>query len=185
MENVARHGTGALNVGACRVGGRHPANVITSHAEDCAPGCPLGAAGLDDDALAGAGRLFPCRRPIAPSAAGCEHLSTVGAHLRFEKPRRRPGSHSVHNPHPTIKPIALMRWLIRLTCPADGLVLDPFCGSGSTGAAAVLERRRFLGVEIEPAYVQIAAARIDHWQHRRDQGDDRLPLARRAGRRRR
>ncbi|MES1193578.1 MAG: DNA methyltransferase, partial [Solirubrobacterales bacterium] len=39
--------------------------------------------------------------------------------------------------HPTVKPIDLMRWLIRLTAPANGLVLDPFCGSGTTGAGAV------------------------------------------------
>jgi len=45
-----------------------------------------------------------------------------------------------------------MRWIVRLIAPAGGLVLDPFCGSGSTGCAAVLENRRFLGIEREAEY---------------------------------
>ncbi len=44
-----------------------------------------------------------------------------------------------------------MRWLVRLLAPEDGLVLDPFCGSGTTGCAAVLVDRRFTGIEREPA----------------------------------
>jgi site-specific DNA-methyltransferase (adenine-specific) len=55
-----------------------------------------------------------------------------------------------------------MRWLVRLLCPPGGVVLDPTTGSGTTGAAAVLEGRRFVGIELEPAYVEIAAARIAH-----------------------
>ena len=54
-----------------------------------------------------------------------------------------------------------MRWLCRLTAtPTGGLVLDPFMGSGSTGVAAVLEGRAFVGIEIDPAYVEIAVRRI-------------------------
>ena len=55
-----------------------------------------------------------------------------------------------------------MRWLVRLVTPADGLLLDPFSGSGSTGCAAVLEGRRFLGIELDPGYAEIARARIAH-----------------------
>jgi site-specific DNA-methyltransferase (adenine-specific) len=55
-----------------------------------------------------------------------------------------------------------MRWLVRLLTPKGGLVLDPFAGSGSTGAAAVLEGARFHGIEREAAYVPIARARIKH-----------------------
>ena len=55
-----------------------------------------------------------------------------------------------------MKPLELMRWLVRLLCPPGGLVLDPFTGSGSTGAAAAIEGRRFLGIELEPAYLEIA-----------------------------
>ena len=56
-----------------------------------------------------------------------------------------------------------MRWLVRLTAPPGGLVLDPFCGSGTTGIAATLEHRRFLGLELDPDHVRVAHARIAHW----------------------
>jgi hypothetical protein len=65
--------------------------------------------------------------------------------------------------HATVKPLALMRWLCRLVTPPGGVILDPFTGSGSTGCAAVLEGFRFVGVEQEAEYVQIAERRIAHW----------------------
>lgn len=66
------------------------------------------------------------------------------------------------NTHPTVKSIALMRWLCRLVTPPGGLVLDPFAGSGSTGVAAIREGFHFIGFEKEPEYVEIAEARIAH-----------------------
>jgi DNA modification methylase len=72
------------------------------------------------------------------------------------KPLQRAG-------HPTVKPLALMRWLCRLVTPPGGTILDPFCGSGSTGCAAALEGFRFLGIEREAEYVAIAERRIAHW----------------------
>jgi hypothetical protein len=62
--------------------------------------------------------------------------------------------------HPTVKPTDLMRYLCRLVTPPGGLILDPFCGSGSTGRGAVLEGFSFLGIEVEAEYVEIARARI-------------------------
>lgn len=67
------------------------------------------------------------------------------------------------NHHPTVKPIELMRWLIRLITPPEGIVLDPFMGSGSTGCAAALENFGFIGIEREPEYMSVAEARIAHW----------------------
>jgi site-specific DNA-methyltransferase (adenine-specific) len=67
------------------------------------------------------------------------------------------------NHHPTVKPIALMRWLCRLVTPPNGVVLDPFTGSGTTGCAAVLEGLRFIGIEREAEYVEIARKRVAHW----------------------
>jgi site-specific DNA-methyltransferase (adenine-specific) len=64
------------------------------------------------------------------------------------------------NIHPTVKPEALMRWLVRLITPPGGLVLDPFTGSGSTGKAAVLEGLDFIGCEMTAEYLPIARARI-------------------------
>lgn len=71
--------------------------------------------------------------------------------------------------HPAAYPHALAAWIIRLGCPAGGQVLDPFCGSGSTGVAAVQEGRRFIGCEREAEYVEIARRRIAH--HAPVQGD--------------
>jgi DNA modification methylase len=66
------------------------------------------------------------------------------------------------NHHPTVKPIALMRWLVRLVTPPGGLVFDPFTGSGSTGCAAAREGFDFLGCDLDPEYVEIARRRIAH-----------------------
>lgn len=66
------------------------------------------------------------------------------------------------NTHPTVKPLALMRWLCRLVTPPGGVVLDPFTGSGSTGVAARLEGLGFVGIELQPEYAEIATARIEH-----------------------
>jgi DNA modification methylase len=62
--------------------------------------------------------------------------------------------------HPTSKPTELMRWLIKLVTPPGGLVLDPFCGGGSTGVAAVAEGFRFIGIEQDADYVEISKRRI-------------------------
>lgn len=62
-----------------------------------------------------------------------------------------------------VKPLALMRWLVRLVTPPGGLVLDPFAGSGTTLIAAHQEGFRALGIEREAEYVKIARARIAHW----------------------
>ncbi len=67
------------------------------------------------------------------------------------------------NPHPTTKPIDLMRWLCRLVTPPGGTVLDPFTGSGTTGCAAVVEGFSFVGFEIDETDAEVARARISHW----------------------
>jgi site-specific DNA-methyltransferase (adenine-specific) len=64
------------------------------------------------------------------------------------------------NIHPTVKSVALMRWLVTLVTPVGGVVLDPFCGSGSTGVAALADGFRFAGVEREKEYYDIARGRI-------------------------
>lgn len=66
------------------------------------------------------------------------------------------------NTHPTVKPTELMRYLVRLVTPPNGIVLDPFMGSGSTGKAAMLEGFKFAGIDMTPEYVEIAHARIKH-----------------------
>jgi site-specific DNA-methyltransferase (adenine-specific) len=68
----------------------------------------------------------------------------------------------LRNPHPTIKPTELMKYLCRLVTQPGGIVLDPFMGSGSTGKAAILEGFHFIGCELDEEYLAIAEARIKH-----------------------
>jgi DNA modification methylase len=70
---------------------------------------------------------------------------------------------NVGNNHPTVKPVALMRYLIQLVTPANSRVLDPFMGSGSTGMAARELGHTFVGIDLDPAYVSIAERRILGW----------------------
>ena len=65
------------------------------------------------------------------------------------------------NLHPTVKPTELMRYLCRLITPKDGIILDPFMGSGSTGKAALLEGFNFTGIEMQEEYYDIANKRIN------------------------
>jgi site-specific DNA-methyltransferase (adenine-specific) len=68
------------------------------------------------------------------------------------------------NFHPTVKPIKLMQYLVRLITPPNGKVLDPFCGSGTTGIACKLEGFEFVGLEQDAEYCKIAQARIDNYE---------------------
>lgn len=68
----------------------------------------------------------------------------------------------VRNPHPTVKSIALMQWLCRLVTPRGGTVLDLFAGSGTTGLGALAEGLRFVGVETDPVFADVAAGRLAH-----------------------
>lgn len=76
--------------------------------------------------------------------------------------------HGGGNNHPTVKPVALMEYLIKLITPPGGTVLDPFNGSGSTGMAAVGLGYNYIGCELDPAYVAIAEKRIAAWLQQSD-----------------
>lgn len=67
------------------------------------------------------------------------------------------------NFHPTVKPIKLMQYLVKMITPPNGIVLDPFCGSGTTGVACKLDGFQFVGLEQDPEYCKIAQARIENY----------------------
>ncbi len=79
------------------------------------------------------------------------------------------------NFHSTVKPALLMEYLIALACPEGGLVLDPFCGSGSTGVAAARLNRPFIGIDLSEEYCEIARARIAHAEAEREDAPDAQP----------
>jgi len=124
--------------------------------------------GYDDSG--GASRFFPCFRYEAKPSRAERNAGLEGMEKRTPRDLGT-GDNSVgegrgslslprENHHPTVKPIALMAWLCRLVTPKGGLVLDPFLGSGTTGIAALREGFRFLGIEREADYMEIAQRRI-------------------------
>jgi hypothetical protein len=158
-KNVYEGGYAGDRVGSSPLG-RWPANLIHDGSEE------------PTNLLGDAARFFYCPKASkADRDEGCEGLEfrTAG-----EMVDREEGSAGIQNPragagrtgggrnaHPTVKPVALMRYLCRLVTPPGGVVLDPFTGSGSTGKAAILERFNFIGIEREAEYVEIAKARIE------------------------
>jgi site-specific DNA-methyltransferase (adenine-specific) len=124
------------------------------------------------DGLGSAARFFYCAKVSRKERnVGCEDIvprplfnnptGAMGANM---------GSKSTpsNNNHPTVKPVELMKYLIRLVTPPGGLVLDPFNGSGSTGMAAVELGYDYLGIDLDQNYVDISLARIAAWaeQHK-------------------
>ena len=98
-----------------------------------------------------AARFFYCAKASKKDRnEGCEDVVT-----------NEGGEERKGNVHSTVKPTALMQYLVRLVTPVGGTVLDPFMGSGSTGKACVLEGFDFIGIELDPEYCKIAEARID------------------------
>ena len=92
-----------------------------------------------------------------------------------ENPRNRTNTKK-QNHHPTVKPTDLMRYLVRLVTPKNGIVLDCFMGSGSTGKACALEGFEFVGIELDTEYCKIAKARIDKALEDKKQADAQTKL---------
>jgi site-specific DNA-methyltransferase (adenine-specific) len=143
-----------------RTTGRWPGNLIIDE----------GAAGLLD--RKGIDRFYFCPKPSREEKeAGCETLPRrSGAEVTGRKEgskglaNGRAGTTAARrrNHHPTCKPIALMRYLVRLLTPIGGTVLDAFAGSGSTGCACMYEGLSFVGITDELEHVRIAEARLVH-----------------------
>ncbi len=153
--------------------GRWPANVIVDDEV---------SDGIVEQAGEKARRFFYCAKVSKQERdVGCESLplrsggeatdrqdNTQG----LESPRAGAGrGGGVRNRHPTVKPVRLLRYLIRLGCPPGGVILDPFVGSGSTGVAAFLEGDQFLGIELEEESAQVAKLRISAAESLREDTD--------------
>jgi site-specific DNA-methyltransferase (adenine-specific) len=83
--------------------------------------------------------------------------------VQFQNQQAFSGNTEKGNNHPTVKPVALMEYLIKLITPPGGTVLDPFNGSGSTGMAATGLGYTYIGCELDPNYVEISKKRIEAW----------------------
>jgi DNA modification methylase len=115
----------------------------------------------------GASRFFyTAKASRSEREAGLDGVEQIKAGAMTGKEYRedRPTNHPMRaNHHPTVKPVALMRYMIRLVAPRGAVVLDPFMGSGSTGCAAMVEGMQFVGIDITPEYVDIARRRLAWW----------------------
>lgn len=217
VANVLEHGTGALNINACRIEvrdnayarnaagdrghednrsremdfrqtaghandlGRWPTNVAFAHdercAQACAPGCPVSELDAQSGVLTSGAN--PTRRaaPKFGHAYGefegdrdcaAARGSDSGSASRFfpafryqakapqgERPKLADGTQ-----WPTVKPLDLMRWLVRLVTPPGGMILDPFCGTGPTGEAAIVEGFRCILIEQDPVAAELVKVRL-------------------------
>lgn len=187
-SQVLKTGTGAINIDACRFGYGDPCWIgkaewtgdpkgdpslskYTSHV-DFLSGSPTHKRGSMHDLGRWPANLYQCPKPSRSERE--EGLTDLESKAGFEAVNRKEGSAGVDNPragagrtasevknfHPTVKPVNLMRWLIRLVTPVNGLVLEPFLGSGTTGVASSLEGFRSIGIEREPDYADICLQRI-------------------------
>lgn len=224
-ENLARYGTGALHVDACRVPippgdrpsdagpegrylagaqrqghidgmqqgrvytphseGRWPSNVVLSHTEQCPTdgpcvlGCPVAEldaqSGIQRDGVAvrhrgsnfdpsgpwGSLGVKPVGTPDMTygGSGGASRYYPVFRYIAKPSPNERKLGLARRNPHHTVKPLALMRWLVRLVTPPQGVVLDAFAGSGTTLMGAELEDLRWIGVELDADNAEVARRR--------------------------
>jgi site-specific DNA-methyltransferase (adenine-specific) len=144
--------------------GRFPANFIHDGSDEVLELFPEAK-----DEGGSAARFFYCAKASrAEREAGLDDFDPKRESDRIaddlpvgDNPRNRTNT-GRRNHHPTVKPIALMRYLVRLVTPPNGVVLDPFTGSGTTGIAAQLEGFKFVGIEQSAEYADIAQARINH-----------------------
>ena len=141
----------------------------TIPAYECVEGCPV----ADMDAQSGQSTAGAAgSKGSSGFAAGYDgkydvpYGDTGGASRFFYVAKagtaeRNEGLDGEKNTHPTVKPVALMRYLCKLVTPPGGTVLDPFAGSGTCGVAAIREGFRYAGIEMTPEYVEIAIARLE------------------------
>lgn len=184
IDNVLTHSVGALNINATRIGN----DVMPIGAHD-QTGClfnPNKSSKMSEETVIG---RFPSN--VIGEVEGyqkffyCPKVSRKERHIGFdltqiptdpsgmytqdergkcgERYEARVEEPRTGNNHPTVKPVELMKYLIRLVTPPNSTVLDPFCGSGSTGMAAVELGHEFVGCELDSAYAEIARTRIRAW----------------------
>lgn len=188
--NVQAFGTGALNVDGCRVGdevlreqragnarlgtfersgmvtaervGRWPTNIVLDGklAEDldAQSGSSTSRVGKPRGAAAGTGWGMTATGAEYDDAGGASRFFPVFRYEAKAPTSERPRVDGVA--HPTVKPLDLMRWLVRLVTPPGGVVLEPFAGSGTTAEACVIEGFRCIAIEREADYLPLITSRL-------------------------
>lgn len=160
-ENVLKHGTGAINIDGCRVPGTE--DTARPQGKDIKGGNWSGDGGRSELITGGGTGRWPANFIHSGEDDAIAGLGEASRYFYCAKASKRDRDEGLdgRNIHPTVKPTDLMRYLCRLITPPDGVILDPFMGSGSTGKAAMLEGFRFIGIEQSSEYFAIACARIN------------------------
>lgn len=162
VDNALTHGVGGLNINGSRLNGYYPPNVLV---DDFAAGVLVGQTKKDVP-------MFMVSKPsvseknrgvtLAPRQKVYNGKSQESS-PKMKDIEKRFTTKPASNFHPTVKPIALMNWLLGLvTQPGENLILDPFLGSGTTGIAARNLGLDFVGIEMSQDYATIAKQRIEH-----------------------
>lgn len=171
--NLAAHGTGPLNINESRlggVGGRWPTNIAfdESQASELDKQSGMSPSNARKSKGIQTGDPFAGFRGKAAGVEGKDvqppRHDDAGGASRFFYVAKAPKSErpSVDNvAHPTVKPLTLMRHLVRLVTPEGGVVLDPFAGSGTTLEAATLEGFQSIGIEAEADYLPLIHKRLE------------------------
>jgi DNA modification methylase len=190
-QNVTTHGTGALNIAGCRIAGqlegdpnrfaktdggwgvkqfnsapvvrsegRWPANLLHDGSEEVVALFPDGGLSSGGGGLKTSAGL-PDTKAKGAFYDGNVGFGDSGSAARFFYTSKADAEDRLGSKHPTVKPVDLMQWLVRLVTPKGGVVLDPFSGTGTTGEAAWREGMRAILIEREPEYQADIARRMD------------------------
>lgn len=167
-DNGKFFGGSGQSISSGNLQGRFPANLIHDNSEEvreCFPETKSGG-GLtkrkNEDAMFDFGKGYE-REEISDSGNASRFFKSIIYQAKSSKSERT-NRGTITNTHPTIKPIALMEYLIKMVTPKGGIVLDPFAGSGSTLVAAKQNGFQYIGVELTPEYIPIIEARLINTQ---------------------
>lgn len=147
--------------------GRFPANLIHDGSNEVVVLFPATKTGVAYSEASGTNDIYGKikQRTTTEKALNGGDSGSAARYFYCAKASKRDrdeGLEDNKNNHPTVKPLSLCRYLVRLITPPSGTVLDPFMGSGSTGKAAMLEGFNFIGIEQDADYLEIARQRIEH-----------------------
>ena len=160
-NNKEKYGTGGINIDGCRIEGDTNLKTRVRKA-----GSEFGQnSGWNDHK--NVDTIYDPSKGRFPANVIHDGLKEDWARY-FYCPKVSKSERGEGNSHPTVKPIALMRYLCRLVTPKGGTVIDPFMGSGSTGIACKEEGFEFIGIEREKEYFQIAEKRISYSSQQKD-----------------
>ena len=147
VDNVLKHGTGAINIDGCRV----PTDEdISNHSRSAESAVSKGIFGDSKEQETHQTQ----GQELGRFPANLIHDGLEEDWARFFYCPKANKKEKGDSKHPTVKPVNLMRYLVRLVTPKDGIVLDPFAGTGTTGEACILENRNYYLIEAEESYIK-------------------------------